>query len=276
MTSEQLKCSAIRNRTSVVIKTYEGIPELFILNIVIATVLIGIFILLRSPKKRSSVSFLYNQKKYNRSTAYESTSETDFTSLPRTPASPKGYFDWIRFVIKLTDEDFLKACGPDAVHYLSFQKHLMVVLIIVTAVCLVLILPINYCFGNNYGKMHLGRTTMANLSTDSHWLWVHVVVILFYVPLIAFTMQDASGNKAFETAAQVRTIFVKNIQPSERSESFIRSYFESLYPQLKIEKVQLTYKYSEYLKYYKEYMKVRSALDYLNVTEKQLTVSSIN
>ncbi|XP_065366887.1 CSC1-like protein 1 [Calliphora vicina] len=162
-----------------------------------------------------------------------------------TPLSPiqydQGIFSWIIITFKLRKEQILLHTGPDAVYYLSFQKHLMVVMAIVTAVSLVIILPVNFLNGSDeYDVNAFGRTTMANLSPDSAWLWVHVIVTVIYVPLIVLIMRRSSGRNAFKKAA-TRTIMITNISHNDRNKTVIRNYIQELFPDVNIEDVQVAY-----------------------------------
>lgn len=55
-----------------------------------------------------------------------------------------GFFSWIRATFKLRKEQILRHAGPDAVHYLSFQQHLIVVMGTISFISIVIILPINF------------------------------------------------------------------------------------------------------------------------------------
>jgi hypothetical protein len=55
-----------------------------------------------------------------------------------------GFFSWIKATFKLRKEQILRHAGPDAVHYLSFQQHLIVVMGTISFISIVIILPINF------------------------------------------------------------------------------------------------------------------------------------
>ncbi len=80
-----------------------------------------------------------------------------------------GYFSWIKIVFSLTDQQYHDKCGPDCVSYLSFQRHLIVLAIIITSCSLLIILPINMHTvlqkepGGNVTPAAFSDTTIINL-----------------------------------------------------------------------------------------------------------------
>uniref|UniRef100_A0A8C0BBH2 CSC1/OSCA1-like N-terminal transmembrane domain-containing protein n=1 Tax=Buteo japonicus TaxID=224669 RepID=A0A8C0BBH2_9AVES len=65
------------------------------------------------------------------------------------------------------DEEIQSKCGIDATTYLSFQRHLLVLLMLVCVLSVAVILPVNFSgdlLGHN--PTHFGRTTIANIPTQ--------------------------------------------------------------------------------------------------------------
>lgn len=61
-------------------------------------------------------------------------------------------FFFVKCVCVCFSEEKIKArCGVDAVHYLSFQRHLIVLLVVLTITSLAIILPANLS-GDLLGK----------------------------------------------------------------------------------------------------------------------------
>uniref|UniRef100_A0A1B0G0A3 CSC1-like protein 2 n=1 Tax=Glossina morsitans morsitans TaxID=37546 RepID=A0A1B0G0A3_GLOMM len=169
----------------------------------------------------------------------------ELTPLPVTEHD--GIFLWIIVTLKLRKEEIISHSGPDAVYYLSFQKHLMVVMGIITLVSLFVILPVNFWNGptsDEYDINAFARTTMANLTPDSPWLWVHVMITISYVPLIVLIMRRSSGRNASKKAAS-RTIMITNISPSDRNKTVVRNYIHELFPGVTIENVEIAYNISK-------------------------------
>jgi len=264
-------CQAVGNRTSFFTTAYNGIPETLILNTIFWVLLILLFTTLRhqagdfgrlalvnsnGSKKRWTEIF------YSRAASVvdpqpststqvsprpSATSQVIADSTPLSPIQPEeGLFGWIKVTLKLRKETILLHTGPDAVHYLSFQLHLMAVMALVTIVSLVIILPVNFFNGpkeNPYDVNAFGRTTMANLSPNSPWLWVHTIITILYIPLVVLIMRRASGRNAFKKAA-TRTIMISNISSSDRNKTVVRNYMQELFPDVTIENVSIAYNIS--------------------------------
>lgn len=175
----------------------------------------------------------------------------------------RGFLSWIPATMRLKKDQILEHSGPDAVHYLSFQLHLMFVMAIITVVSLVIILPVN-CQGVLAGDIwSFGHSTISNLQPDSLLLWIHVLVAIAYVPLVVLVMRRASGRNAFKTAAS-RTVMITDISRSERckSKEELRQYFQDLFPDIQIHDFQLAYNISKLTEVWQEYERVADARIY--------------
>lgn len=56
------------------------------------------------------------------------------------------------FFFFLREEEIRDKCGEDAVHYLSFQRHIIGLLVVVGVLSVGIILPVNFS-GNLLGKL---------------------------------------------------------------------------------------------------------------------------
>ncbi|XP_022223869.2 calcium permeable stress-gated cation channel 1, partial [Drosophila obscura] len=282
-------CSQVSNRTSFFTSAYNGIPETLILNTIFWVLLILLFTTLRHQASDFGRLALVNSngsKKrwteifYSRATSIiEPQSGTSTQATPRpsvnsqnsgdsTPLSPvhpeQGLFGWIWITFKLRKETILLHTGPDAVHYLSFQQHLMAVMALVTLISLAVILPVNFLNGPKdtpYDVNAFGRTTMANLSPESPWLWVHTIITILYIPLVVLIMRRASGRNAFKKAA-TRTIMISNISSSDRNKTVVRNYMQELFPDVTIESVSIAYNISRLYVRNAEYERIHDARVY--------------
>lgn len=73
---------------------------------------------------------------------------------------------WLCLIYR--DEQILAKSGKDAVQYLSFQRHMVVYLMIVCVISIAIVLPINFQGTLEGGPKEFGHTTMANL--DPQWV----------------------------------------------------------------------------------------------------------
>uniref|UniRef100_A0A8D0D6R7 Transmembrane protein 63A n=1 Tax=Sander lucioperca TaxID=283035 RepID=A0A8D0D6R7_SANLU len=96
-------------------------------------------------------------------------------------------FCWTLFLHFWLNQNYEKIkarCGMDAVHYLSFQRHLITLLSVITVTSLAVILPVNMTgdlFENN--PQSFGRTTVGNLPIKNNLLWLHTVFAVLYLIL---------------------------------------------------------------------------------------------
>lgn len=284
-------CLVNANRTTIFTSAYNGIPETLILNTIFWVLLLLLFTTLRhraSDYRLALVNTNGNKKRwteifYSRAasvvepqpgtssggpTPRPSVDSHQSQGVDSTPLSPiqtdPGLFSWIRVTFKLRKETILLHSGPDAVHYLSFQQHLMAVMALVTIVSLAVILPINFLNGPTetpYDVNAFGRTTMANLAPDSSWLWVHTIITILYIPLVVLVMRRSSGRNAFKKAA-TRTIMISNISNSDRNKTVIRNYMQELFPDVTIETVSIAYNISRLFVRNAEYERAHEARVY--------------
>ncbi|KAJ3606815.1 hypothetical protein NHX12_026334 [Muraenolepis orangiensis] len=100
------------------------------------------------------------------------------------PETETGCCSWLPFVIAMDSEKVKARCGMDAVHYLSFQRHLIFLLTMVTVCSLTIFLPVNLSgelLGNE--PFDFGRTTIGNLRKGNKLLWLHTVFAVLYLIL---------------------------------------------------------------------------------------------
>ncbi|GFY01119.1 CSC1-like protein 1 [Trichonephila clavipes] len=74
-----------------------------------------------------------------------------------------GICSWLRAIFVLKDDQILKRNGPDAIQYLSFQRHIIVFLAIICIICLTVVLPVNLQGDLVDEDSKFGRTTLSNL-----------------------------------------------------------------------------------------------------------------
>ncbi len=66
-------------------------------------------------------------------------------------------------LFKYRDDQIRSKCGDDAVQYLSFQRHVIVLMSIITVVSLSVALPINMQGNLKGDEKQFGHTTISNL-----------------------------------------------------------------------------------------------------------------
>lgn len=146
-----------RNNNTIITDLYGGIPETLILNIIGWIIFVLLFSVLRQQawdygrlalvnsngeKKRWTQIFYAhgNDPESGRNSVdttpalspTSSNSNTVTTTTTNTNyATDRGFFSWILVTLRLNKDQIRMHSGPDAVHYLSFQQHLMSVMAII-------------------------------------------------------------------------------------------------------------------------------------------------
>uniref|UniRef100_A0A669EEI4 Transmembrane protein 63B n=1 Tax=Oreochromis niloticus TaxID=8128 RepID=A0A669EEI4_ORENI len=109
------------------------------------------------------------------------------------------------------DEEIREKCGEDAVHYLSFQRHIIGLLVVVGVLSVGIVLPVNFSgdlLENN--AYSFGRTTIANLKTNL--LWLHTTFAFMYLLLTVYSMRRHTSKMHYKEDDLVkRTLFINGI-----------------------------------------------------------------
>uniref|UniRef100_A0A803XK56 Transmembrane protein 63C n=1 Tax=Meleagris gallopavo TaxID=9103 RepID=A0A803XK56_MELGA len=109
-------------------------------------------------------------------------------------------------IYQMKDEEIQSKCGVDATTYLSFQRHLLVLLMLVCVLSVAVILPVNFSgdlLGHN--PTHFGRTTIANIPTQDRLLWLHSIFALIYFILTILCMAHHSIHLEYRENEKVRS-----------------------------------------------------------------------
>lgn len=172
-----------------------------------------------------------------------------------------GFFSWIKATWKLRREQILRHSGPDAVHYLSFQEHLIIVMAIITFVSIVIILPINFN-GKLIGDVNsFAHTTIANVDPNSWVMWIHTTFAILFVPLVVLVMRRSSGRNAVKVAS-TRTVMITEVEKPDCNRHTIQNYLQQIFPDMEIRDVQIPYNVKKLTEVAKEYEAVIEARIY--------------
>ncbi|XP_055374626.1 calcium permeable stress-gated cation channel 1 [Condylostylus longicornis] len=275
------ECALVNNKTTVVFKNlYEGIPDTLLLNFISWMLLIFLFTIMRHQAwdygRLALVNGNGSKKRWTQLFYAKANEDSTMLNSPSSPVAPnpqlpqsnvnhtsdQGMFSWVITTLKLKKDQILMHSGPDAVHYLSFQQHLIVVMGIITVISIVIVLPINFQ-GTIYGDVNsFGHTTLSNLDPKSPWLWFHVIIAIAYVPLVVLIMRRTSGRNAFKKVP-TRSIMITNITVNEdRDKNVIRGYLQELFPDVTIKDIQLAYNINKLAVKNEEYEKAVEARIY--------------
>ncbi|XP_050314173.1 calcium permeable stress-gated cation channel 1 [Anthonomus grandis grandis] len=258
--SDDDTCLTVRKNTTVITNIYEGIPETFILNVICWILLILLFAILRNRAWDYGRLALVHTQKWTQ-LFYKNTDDAVAVeeNNPDVSLVPDTGCLWFVSLFKITKSKIYARCGPDASHYLSFQKHLLILFTVISIFSIAVILPVNFQGTLEGNSTTFGHTTLSNLGPSSNLLWVHVVASLCMAPLTIMIMKKCSGKTPSASALSSRTLMVTNIAKQHRNIEDIKNYFTVRYPQVEVLDVQLTYKVKHLVKLENERSKVIEA-----------------
>ncbi|XP_075451608.1 mechanosensitive cation channel TMEM63A [Ascaphus truei] len=176
-----------------------------------------------------------------------------------------GFCSWMISIFQMHDEEIHERCGEDATHYLSFQRHIICLLIVVSILSVAIILPVNLS-GNLLDKdpLSFGRTTIANLQYQNSLLWVHTVFAVIYLILtIVFMRHHTSAIKYKDENTVKQTLFITGL-PRHSDKETIILHFSEAYPACKVLEVHLCYDVAALTRLSKERKKAEKNLSYFN------------
>ncbi|XP_049882299.1 CSC1-like protein 1 [Pectinophora gossypiella] len=275
-------CMLINPSQNVIITgAYNGIPQTLILNLIAWSCLIVLFsVLRRTAWNYGRMALVQRSKSMWTNLFYRRGDGETLVDRRRnndeSVTIDEGFFTWLPAVFRLNREQILAKCGPDAVHYLSFQRHAITLMFIVTLVSICIILPINFSGTNlNVDASTFSRTTLSNLNGSSYWLWVHTLLSISFLPVSVLIMRRCTGRKPVPTS-MTGTIMISNIARADRNEATIRAYFAHNFPHIQIVDLRLAYNINKLNEVQEKREMVTEALiytdSYFKKTGKRITV----
>uniref|UniRef100_A0A671LFF3 CSC1-like protein 2 n=1 Tax=Sinocyclocheilus anshuiensis TaxID=1608454 RepID=A0A671LFF3_9TELE len=114
------------------------------------------------------------------------------------------------------DDEIREKCGEDSVHYLSFQRHIIGLLVVVGVLSVGIVLPVNFS-GDLLGESeNFGRTTIANLKSGNNLLWLHTTFAFLYLLLTVYSMRRHTSKMHYKEDDLVsRDNFTKTLKAYE-------------------------------------------------------------
>ncbi|XP_076068118.1 transmembrane protein 63 isoform X3 [Oratosquilla oratoria] len=274
-----------KNRTNILFNGgYEGIPENLLINFIGWIILILLFTVLRKKawnygrlalvQKCESRTKLLGFSQYNIWTQLFYGNENDigkvvledFTSSTEFNIQiDKGYFAWLPALFKIKEKHILAKSGLDAVQYLSFQQHIIVYMMIICVISIVLVLPINFQ-GDLEGsdQKQFGHTTLSNLRPSSPFMWIHVTLAIFFLPLgIFFTRRFSKKLEVQQEETSVsKTIMITHVPRRSCHKDTMLRHFQEAYSDVEVVDLQFAYNIRSLMAYDKEKEVARNARIY--------------
>lgn len=275
-------CMLVNTSQNVIITgAYNGIPQTLILNVISWSCLIALFTILRRTAWNYGRMALVQRSRNRWTNLFYRGADGDSLverrrSQDEASNIDEGFFAWLPAVFRVTREQVLAKCGPDAVHYLSFQRHAITLMFIVTIVSIGIILPINFQGTNlQVDANTFSRTTLSNLNGRSLWLWAHTLISICFLPISVLIMRRCTGRKPVPTS-MTGTVMITNISRGDRNEATIRAYFTHNIPHIQIVDLRLAYNINKLNEVQEKKEMVTEALLYTDTyykkTGKRITV----
>ncbi|XP_060781370.1 CSC1-like protein 2 [Neoarius graeffei] len=153
-----------------------------------------------------------------------------------------GFCSWLTAIFRIKEDEIREKCGEDAVHYLSFQRHIIGLLVVVGVLSVGIILPVNFSGGlQDNNAYSFGRTTIANLNSENNLLWLHTIFAFFYLLLTVYSMRRHTSKMHYKEDDLVkRTLFIHGINKFAE-ESQIKLHFEYAYENCVVLEARICY-----------------------------------
>ncbi|KAJ1104727.1 hypothetical protein NDU88_002136 [Pleurodeles waltl] len=242
------RCYSARSHSTVLQGLpFGGVPTVLAINFVLWLILLLVFSCLRKAAwdygrlallmdNDSLTSLFYGEQ----SEKEKSPSETSPSDLDSRDV---GFCSWLTSIYHMKDEEIQTKCGVDATTYLSFQRHVLALLMFMCVLSIAVILPVNFS-GDLLGDSpaHFGRTTIANVPTQDRLLWLHSIFSLLYFILTVLCMAHHSLQLEYKEDEKVgRTLMITQIPKEISDPSLVVKHFHEAYPSCTVTDVQFCF-----------------------------------
>uniref|UniRef100_A0AAY4AFK3 Transmembrane protein 63C n=1 Tax=Denticeps clupeoides TaxID=299321 RepID=A0AAY4AFK3_9TELE len=199
---------------------FGGIPTVLAINVVLWLFLLLVFSCLRKAAWDYGRLALLMENDSLTSLFYGEQSEKEKSPSESSPSDSESK-DMIR-----------SKCGMDAIIYLSFQRHIILLMTVVCLLSLAIILPINVS-GNLLGDnpQNFGRTTVANVPARNSFLWLHSIFTLLYFVITVLCMAHHSSQLEYREDEKVaRTLMITSIPRELSDPGLVTKHLHEAYP----------------------------------------------
>uniref|UniRef100_A0A3P9P265 Transmembrane protein 63C n=1 Tax=Poecilia reticulata TaxID=8081 RepID=A0A3P9P265_POERE len=209
---------------------FGGVPTVLFINAVLWMLLLLIFSCLRKAAWDYGRLALVMENDSLTSLFYGEPSEKEKSPSESSPSDSETK-DMVSFGAIDHDEEIRSKCGIDAVTYLSFQRHIILLMTVVSLLSLAVILPVNFS-GNLQGieKCVCNCCVICVLQRDS-FLWLHSVFALVYFIITLLSMAHHSARLEHgEDEKGSRTLMITSIPREISDPGLITKHFHEAYP----------------------------------------------
>ncbi|KAM9704325.1 CSC1-like protein 1 [Menidia menidia] len=236
---------------------FGGVPLVLLLDFCVFIVLLILFSTIRETFwDYGRLALVADNEGFNESTHRRYGHMSSISSNVDDPEYESGFCSWLPYILRMDEEKIKERCGMDAVHYLSFQRHLIILLVVITVTSLAIILPVNMT-GDllRSDPQSFGRTTIGNLKSGNDLLWLHTVFAVLYLTLTVVLLRlHTSQMKGMRRETARNTLFVCSV-PKTATEEDIKTHFIDAYPSCQVCAVTLGYDVAKLMHLDKERMR---------------------
>uniref|UniRef100_A0A671LI13 CSC1-like protein 2 n=1 Tax=Sinocyclocheilus anshuiensis TaxID=1608454 RepID=A0A671LI13_9TELE len=188
-----------------------------------------------------------------------------------------GFCAWLTAIFRIKDDEIREKCGEDSVHYLSFQRHIIGLLVVVGVLSVGIVLPVNFSGDLLAIRVSFGRTTIANLKSGNNLLWLHTTFAFLYLLLTVYSMRRHTSKMHYKEDDLVkRTLFINGIA-KYAEESQIKQHFEKAYESCVVLDARICYDVAKLMSLESERKKAeRSKKFYTDLMAKEHIPTMIN
>ncbi|XP_062863115.1 calcium permeable stress-gated cation channel 1 [Trichomycterus rosablanca] len=231
------RCYLAHSRSSVLQGLpFGGVPTVLAINFTLWLFLLLVFSCLRKAAwdygrlallmENDSLTSLFHGEQSEKEKSPSESSPSD------SETKDMGFFSWLTSLYHMKDKEIRTKCGIDAVTYLAFQRHIILLMAVVCLLSLTVILPVNLSGSLlDDSPKNFGRTTVANVSAQTSLLWLHSIFALLYFVITFLCMVHHSSRLEYKEDEKVaRTLMITNIPREISDPGLITKHLHEAYP----------------------------------------------
>ncbi|XP_052437257.1 calcium permeable stress-gated cation channel 1 [Carassius gibelio] len=233
---------------------FGGVPTVLTINVVLWLFLLLIFSCLRKAAWDYGRLALLVENDSLTSLFYGEPSEKEKTPSESSPSDSEtkdvGFCSWLTSLYHMKDEEIRSKCGIDAITYLSFQRHIILLMMVVCSLSLTIILPVNLS-GNLLGDspQNFGRTTVVNVPAQNIFLWLHSIFALLYFVITVMCMAHHSSRLEYREDEKVaRTLMITSIPREISDPGLIAKHLHEAYPSCTVTDIRFCFDVQKLMK----------------------------
>ncbi|XP_073683033.1 calcium permeable stress-gated cation channel 1 [Garra rufa] len=249
------RCYRSHSRSSVLQGLpFGGVPTVLAINVAVWLFLLLIFSCLRKAAWDYGRLALLMENDSLTSLFYGEQSEKEKTPSESSPSDSEtkdmGFCSWLTSLYHMKDEEIRSKCGIDAITYLSFQRHIILLMTVVCLLSLAIILPVNLS-GNLLGDspQNFGRTTVVNVPAQNTFLWLHSIFALLYFVITVLCMAHHSSRLEYREDEKVaRTLMITSIPREISDPGLITKHLHEAYPSCTVTDIRFCFDVQKLMK----------------------------